>query len=184
MGDYNEKIFIGIVPPVDIYNAVSDIQDDFLADKGVEPHITVKAQSGLTSDELWIDDLNHVLQTVNSFEVSVRGTAYFGNEVLYIDVYSENLISLHNKIYGVIQPSLNDKKKYFESDYYVPHITVGKTSYLSKSSNEKLSLNELHQMEEIVDIKSYETKFKVDHLWIYKYQDNAYQRYKKISLKT
>lgn len=178
------KYFIGIVPPVDIYNAVSAIQDCFLANKGVEPHITLKAQSGLTLDELWIDDLRHVLNNINSFEVCVRGTAYFGNEVLYIDVYSEKLIALHNKIYDVIQPSLDDKKKYFESDYYVPHITVGKTSYLSKLSNEKLSLNELHQMEEMVDIKSFETNFNVDHLWIYKYQDNTYQRYKKITLKS
>ncbi|MFP3338712.1 hypothetical protein R0J91_12070, partial [Micrococcus sp. SIMBA_131] len=48
---------------------------------------------------------------------------------LYLSAQSEDLHKLHEKIVHSVEPSKELIEKYFELDYYVPHLTLGKTTY-------------------------------------------------------
>ena len=113
----------------------------------VEPHITLKAQGGLTSDERWIETLQNVCKNFNSFQVSLGKPMYFGEHILYLSVYSHKIRDLHEKIIHEISPSPELIKQYFELEHFVPHLTLGKVQYgLSKQElkdMEKLAENEL-----------------------------------------
>jgi 2'-5' RNA ligase len=69
------QYFIGIVPPEDYKNKLITFQKQWsnnsLVDV-VEPHITLKAQGGLTLDKNWINDVKAVCDRCSSFEVTLQ----------------------------------------------------------------------------------------------------------------
>nr|WP_245345404.1 2'-5' RNA ligase family protein [Halobacillus andaensis] len=113
----------------------------------VEPHITLKAQGGLTTDEKWLSEVKEVCDHFHSFQVSLGPPKFFGDDILYLRAVSSELYNLHNHMVSAISPSADLIKKYYELDDFVPHMTLGKTSYgltkqelkeMAKSAEEEL----------------------------------------------
>ncbi|MGP4068482.1 2'-5' RNA ligase family protein [Halobacillus sp. B29] len=127
------EYFIGIVPPKSYMERVEHFRKQWMTYSIVEPHITLKAQGGLSPDKNWIERVREVCENVRTFSIQVAEPAYFGDHVLYLSVHSEDLVRLHEYIVHEISPSDEQVRKYFELDEFVPHLTLGKESFgLSK----------------------------------------------------
>ena len=79
----NVMYFIGIVPPNDYLVRIEEFQSRWIKQSGVEPHITLKAQGGLTPDKKWIDQIKKVCKDFKPFQLSLGAPKYFG-EAFYI----------------------------------------------------------------------------------------------------
>lgn len=176
------EYFIGIVPPEEMYNDIINIQKKYISKLGVEPHITLKAQSNLTDDEQWIETVTKIIENTNQFEVKIEGTKYFGELVMFLSVISPELKTLHQSIVDELKVPDLLREKYFEGDRYIGHITVGKTTYPSGLSSNTLTWSELKLMEEEINASINTNHFLVDSVWIYKKEKNEYKRYKQILL--
>ncbi|WP_205418608.1 2'-5' RNA ligase family protein [Paraliobacillus sediminis] len=130
------KYFIGIVPMDEYKSKVSAFRSKWEnnnIDEVVEPHITLKAQGGLTQDLKWLSKVKKVCSETNSFHLKLEKPMFFGEDILYLSASSNNLLELHSKIVNAVAPSQELIEKYFELDNFVPHMTLGKTNYgLSK----------------------------------------------------
>jgi 2'-5' RNA ligase len=152
-----KEYFIGIVPPKEYLERIEQLQRKWMKHLGVEPHITLKAQGGLTLDRNWIDKVKRVCENFEHFQMSLDKPMYFGDSILYLSVNSHNLLDLHQKIVREISPSDDIIKKYFELDDFVPHLTLGKVQ-------NGLSIQELRDMEklaekELTPYPNFEVKF-------------------------
>ncbi|MEI4801010.1 2'-5' RNA ligase family protein [Bacillus sp. NPDC077411] len=175
------QYFIGIVPPGEYQEKIIKVQqrweNNLLVDV-VEPHITVKAQGGLTADLEWIEKLKKVCESFSVFNVSLNQPMFFGESVLFLSVTSEKIFELHQKIINVISPDNELIKKYMELDNYVPHLTMGQTHW-------GLSSKELKNMAKITEkeLSPYPT-FEVSFIRIYQEKEtNRYVKYLDIPLK-
>ncbi|WP_369793253.1 2'-5' RNA ligase family protein [Halobacillus sp. BBL2006] len=126
------KYFIGIVPAEDYKIKVIEFQkkwkNHWITDV-VEPHITLKAQGGLTADKEWLNKVEEVCHDFKPFQIQLDKPMFFGEEVLYLSANSEELYKLHRDMVREISPSKELVQSYFELDDFVPHMTLGKTSY-------------------------------------------------------
>lgn len=61
-----------------------------------KPHITVKAQGGLSIDEKWLSTVNDVCKKFPSFKVELNESKFFGDSVLFLSVKSYQVYELHN----------------------------------------------------------------------------------------
>ncbi len=120
------EYFIGIVPPEEQMRKIEHFQSRWVSFIGVEPHITLKAQGGLSPDEKWIDAVKKICADFKPFELSLENPMYFGENILYLSVHSNHLHNLHQKLVRAISPSNDLIKQYFELDDFVPHLTLGK----------------------------------------------------------
>ncbi|ENQ3108345.1 2'-5' RNA ligase family protein [Bacillus cereus] len=175
------QYFIGIVPPDEYKEKIIKVQqrweNNLLVDV-VEPHITVKAQGGLTADLEWIEKLKKVCANFSTFNASLNQPKFFGESVLFLDVASEKVFELHQKIVNAISPDNELIKKYMELDNYVPHLTMGQTHW-------GLSSKELKTMAKITEkeLSPYPT-FEVNFIRIYQeIETNKYVKYLDIPLK-
>ena len=112
------QYFIGIVAPDDYTARIEQFQRRWMRKLGVEPHITLKAQGGLTPDQTWIAKVQRECVGVKPFRVTIGQPKYFGDSILYLSVYSAALSDLHEKIVHSIAPSEDLIKQYFELDAY------------------------------------------------------------------
>lgn len=136
------QYFIGIVPPLDYKEEIVHFQKKWKSNgvvDVVEPHITLKAQGGLTPDKSWFDALETMCREFPPFRITLTEPKFFGDYVVYLSMESPKLFQLHNKIVRLINPSEELIKKYFELEDFIPHLTLGKT-YFGMNSNE---LNEM-----------------------------------------
>ncbi|WP_335872274.1 2'-5' RNA ligase family protein [Bacillus sp. 2205SS5-2] len=179
-----EEYFIGIVPPEEYLERIENFQRRWIPFLGVEPHITLKAQGGLTQEEKWIDKIQRVCQKFKPFEVSLEKPTYFGDTILYLSVSSHNLHELHKEIVQEISPSEELIKQYFELEDFVPHLTLGKENYGGNIST-GLSKIELKSMEELAEkqLTPY-PDFVVNFIRIYQLNivEQRYEKYLDISL--
>ncbi|WP_019414891.1 2'-5' RNA ligase family protein [Paenisporosarcina sp. TG20] len=139
--------FIGIVPTDEYKERITNFQKKWANNRiteVVEPHITLKAQGGLTLDKEWIRIVESICKNFNSFSVTVSKPMFFGDDILYLSAFSEDLNMLHKNIVQGIYLSEDLIKKYFELDEFTPHITLGKTVY-------GLSKNELKDMAKLAE---------------------------------
>jgi 2'-5' RNA ligase len=159
--------FIGIVPPGEYVERVERFQRKWIRQSGVEPHITLKAQGGLTPDKKWLGNVKRVCENISPFQVSLGKPKYFGNNILYLSVDSAELHTLHQKIVKEISPSHELIKRYFELDDFVPHLTLGKEHYGGNIST-PLSKDGLTEMERAAEeeLTPYPA-FKVDFVRVY-----------------
>ena len=167
------QYFIGISPPKSFSSDVSRFRKKWLnnqIDEAVEPHITLKAQGGLTPDESWIKDVQKACQKIESFEVIIGETAFFGEDVLYLQVDSPELKKLHERLVAAINPSDEMIEQYFELDQFVPHLTLAKTSY-------GLSVQKLKEMAHLASEELGICRFELESIRIY--QENVDGRYRK-----
>ena len=67
----NKEYFIGIVPPKEYLKRIELFQTKWMNHLGVEPHITLKAQGGLTPDRKWIDAVEKVCDQFKPFQISL-----------------------------------------------------------------------------------------------------------------
>lgn len=154
------QYFIGIVPSDEYKKKIIEFQqkwvNHFITDV-VEPHITLKAQGGLTPDKEWISKVKKVCNNFSSFNISVSKPMFFGEDILYLSATSKELYKLHNCIVEEISPSDDLIKKYFELDDFTPHMTLGKT-YFGLSKQELKDMAQLAE-EELSPYPSIEVNF-------------------------
>ena len=119
------KLFIGIVPPEDIYNAVADIQKRF-GDNRLEPHITLRPPATIKEEANWVKAVKDICSTFPPFPIQLPATGHFGKRVLFIDVSSDLLTKLHYSLLDAIKPFEQSELKKQENDYN-PHLTLGRS---------------------------------------------------------
>ncbi len=122
------QFFIGIVPPKEDRDRISSFQEKWNT-LATEPHITVKAQSGLTDNLDWLEKIEACCCEVNCFNVQLGEPKLFGNEVLYLSVLSEKVKELHIALIDTVHSGGKLEKEYFERDLYVPHLTLGQKKH-------------------------------------------------------
>ncbi|MBU9674480.1 2'-5' RNA ligase family protein [Planococcus sp. CP5-4] len=167
------QYFIGISPPADYTNQVSQFRKqwpDNRIDEIVEPHITLKAQGGLTPDESWLENVRKACEKTNRFRATIGGTAFFGEEILYLQVESQGLKKLHERLVELIEPTDEMIAQYFELDQFIPHLTLAKTSY-------GLSAQQLKEMAQLASEALDSCWFEVDSIRVY--QENGTGVYRK-----
>jgi 2'-5' RNA ligase len=172
------EYFIGIVPPEEYLKRIEQFQSRWINKLGVEPHITLKAQGGLTPDKKWIDNVQRVCEDFKPFQVSIDKPKYFGDNILYLSINTNNLHDLHQKIVQEISPSEDLIKQYFELDAFVPHLTLGKEQYGGNIST-GLSKKEVKDMEQLAnkELTPY-PDFEVNFIRVYELNTEK-QRYEK-----
>lgn len=178
------EYFIGIVPPEEYLERIVHFQSNWIKHSNVEPHITLKAQGGLTPDKKWIGKVQKVCDTIKPFQVSLDQPNFFGDNILYLSVNSSHLHKLHQEIVHEISPSEDLIKQYFELDAFVPHITLGKEQYGGNISA-GLSKKELMEMEKLAvkELIPY-PDFEVNFIRVYELniEKQRYETYLDISL--
>lgn len=159
--------FIGIVPPEGYLKRIQHFQNKWNEHTGVEPHITLKAQGGLTADREWVEKVKEVCSKSTPFQLTLEGPAYFGDIVLYLQVRSHELIELHHQLVRAVSPSNEMIKQYFEGEDFVPHLTLAKETY-SGGISKGVSRSDLKEMEKKAkeELTSYPT-FDVTFIRIY-----------------
>lgn len=77
--------FIGIVPSNDYKMKIIKFQQkwkDNTIIETVEPHITLKAQGGLTPDKKWLGKVKEICDGFQPFPVSLDEPMFFGEDIL------------------------------------------------------------------------------------------------------
>ncbi len=121
---------IGIVPPSPYRQRISEFQRRWPNNQTpgiVEPHITVKAQGGLTPDLSWIHPVIAACSTFPRFTAAITVPKFFGDAVVYLGIASTSIHALHRRLVNAISPTPEMIARYFELDHYVPHVTLGQT---------------------------------------------------------
>lgn len=122
------QYIIGIVPPSAYGQRIVAFQRRWPGNQTpgvVEPHITVKAQGGLTPDLAWIQSVIAVCSAFPRFTVTVTEAEFFANAVVYLGIASLSIRVLHRRLVEAIMPPPESIARYFEWDHYVPHLTLG-----------------------------------------------------------
>lgn len=112
------KYFIGAPVPNTYKNKIEMLRAEFRF-LTTEPHITIVPPTALPDDDSFIGDLVQVCKNTKPFTIKLDKPGQFGNRVLYVNVHSEELISLHENIFE----KLNLTK---EKNGYTPHLTIVK----------------------------------------------------------
>ncbi len=127
------KFFIGIVPPLATKERIVEFQKSFPSNnvpRMYEPHITLKAPSGLSEDKTWLAPLMTLIGNHAPFLVKLEGLGHFEDRVLFLNpAFSEGLMDLHQKLVALLNPDEEAKKKYFEGALYEPRLTLGETTW-------------------------------------------------------
>jgi 2'-5' RNA ligase len=137
------EYFIGIVPPKEYSERIIQFQRKWINNLNIEPHITIKAQGGLTTDKKWIEKVQKVCQSFAPFQLSLNKPRYFEDNVLYLSVHSDRINTLHEKLVHEISPSKHLIKQYFEFNEFVPHLTLA----LMQSKEELKHMEKLAEIE-------------------------------------
>ncbi len=151
------QYFIGIVPPKEIQDRIVDFQKKFFDKKVVEPHITIKAQSGLTEDEAWLENAKDYLLRQTSFKVELKGLSSFDGNVLFFQVISNEIEKIHNDLVEIVNPSKELREKYFENGKYTPHLTLAETRW--GISKDNLISMKLKAEQELNNLPSFNIDF-------------------------
>lgn len=169
-----EMYFIGIVPPDGYSQRVQAFQKKWMDRLGVEPHITLKAQGGLTEDKSWLKRVQDVSAQFEPFIVSLGSPRYFGGTILYLRVDSDPIYRLHQDIVETVGSTAEQVKQYFELDQYVPHLTLAKVAYGGNVSS-GLTQEQLNEMEKAAEFEltPYPT-FTVEFIRVYELREGSY----------
>ncbi|ULL15912.1 2'-5' RNA ligase family protein [Paenibacillus sp. H1-7] len=175
------EFFVGIVPPEPYLKQVVSFQQRWSSNRlpdMVEPHITVKAQGGLTWDMGWLGRCKEVCQAIPPFELAITAPLSFGDEVVFLGVHSSRILELHRQLVHAVSPSIEQLEQYFELDRYVPHMTLGQTHW-------GMTQSELAAMKsEAGKALSPYPAFTVTHLRVYQLEANhSYVPFEDILLK-
>ena len=126
------QYFVGIVPPDEYRQRIIAFQRGWKSNRTcdvAEPHITVKAQSGLHIDMAWLPRIKMVCASFQRFTVSITGPAPFDGVVTYLGVRSDRIRELHQRLVETVSPAPELIQQYRELDCYTPHLTLGQTHW-------------------------------------------------------
>ncbi|MFK3958930.1 2'-5' RNA ligase family protein [Guptibacillus hwajinpoensis] len=116
--------FIAVLPPHQIIERIHSFRKKWDYHEPSPPHITVKAQSGLTATDDWVEKIERICRNFPAFELKLGAPATFGSNVLFSSVLSKEIISLHLLLIDAIKPSLQEQKMYYEVTDFIPHLTI------------------------------------------------------------
>lgn len=123
--------FIGISLPHDYKRKIAAFRDRWSNNRindVAEPHITVKAQGGLTADLHWLANVRQTCSLMQGFQLSLSEPGSFGSSVAFLSVgTNKDVLELHKRLVDAISPSQELLDDYFEMDKYHPHLTLGQT---------------------------------------------------------
>lgn len=131
------QYFIGIVPPDDYKEQIVSFRNRWASNRltdVVEPHITIKAQGGLTEDLGWLENVREICSSVQGFQISLSEPATFGTAVIFLSVESKEIYDLHKRLVYTVSPSPELIKRFLELDRFHPHLTLGQTHWGMKES--------------------------------------------------
>lgn len=174
----NVEFFIGIVPPHEISKKIIKFQKKFFYKEIVEPHVTIKTQSGLTEDKIWIDKVQDYIKEQKVFNVKLGDIQWFRDEVLFLSVQAENIHKIHYDLIEIINPSLELRKRYFEDQKYTPHLTLGDIHY-GLSKDDLISMK-IKAKEELGNLPEFEICFV--RIYIKTFDSSKYNKYLDIPL--
>ncbi|HEY4489929.1 MAG TPA: 2'-5' RNA ligase family protein [Candidatus Paceibacterota bacterium] len=127
------KFFIGIVPPSVTKERIFEFQSSFPSNKVPyfhEPHITLKAPSGLTEDKVWLVKVATLLGDYDRFQIAFDGLDCFDDKVLFLKLtFSQELMGLHMQLVSLLSPDTETNNKFYEGSIYHPHLTLGETTW-------------------------------------------------------
>ncbi|HEU4963278.1 MAG TPA: 2'-5' RNA ligase family protein [Bacilli bacterium] len=122
--------FIGLVPPDEFGEQLDVLHRRWNYRTIAAPHITVKAQSGLTPDMDWVEKVRSVCAKISPFTIQLGGPTFFGDSVLYLSVQAPEVRTLHEQLVEAVDPSPEERQRYWETgDHFVPHLTVAQTAF-------------------------------------------------------
>lgn len=137
------QYFIGIVPPENELEKLKDFRNQWPAnriDDLVEPHITLKAQGGLSADENWLEEVKEAAAEFPAFPIQLGEPRFFGEDILYLSMDSPQLKELHETLVKAVGATPEQIAQYFELDQFVAHLTLAKTAYgLSKEELKEMA---------------------------------------------
>lgn len=128
---YKLQFFIGVVPPEKYKQQIAEFRNRWTSNglrHVVEPHITVKAQSGLTSDLAWLNNVRNTCSSFPSFMLSLAEPSSYGTAVTFLNVESNEIFDLHKRIMDSISQPPESAFAY-ELDGFHPHLTLGQTRW-------------------------------------------------------
>lgn len=171
---------VGIVPPYEYQQKLITFQRSWSNNRiytVVEPHITVKAQGGLTANMSWLHTIKGVCASFPRFQVSLTEPLSFGSTVIYLGVESKEIRELHELLVHAVSPSPELIQRYFELDLYTPHLTLGQTYWGMTESElremKTLAMSVLHPF----------PSFKVEHIRVYReVERDKYEPFEDIKL--
>ncbi|GAA0592904.1 hypothetical protein GCM10009001_06260 [Virgibacillus siamensis] len=173
------QYFIGIVPPDEYMSRIKKFRQKWKnnsIDEVVEPHVTLKAQGGLTADKKWLPVVKNVCRNFKPFQLALGEPKFFDDDILYLGARSEKLFELHCKIVKALSPAQDLIKKYFELDDFVPHLTLGKTNY--GLTFQDLKVMAVSAVEELGPFPTFEVNF----VTVYQEVDTKYKKMEDIPL--
>lgn len=102
--------FIGIVPPEIYKQRIVRFQQQWRNNKLpniVEPHITLKAQGGLLLDLRWLEKVADCCKDIETFQLTLDKADFFGDDVLFLHVKSEEILQLHKRLSMLLHLLIN-----------------------------------------------------------------------------
>lgn len=175
------KYFIGIPPPDDYKEKIVTFRERWSSNRlVVEPHITIKAQGGLTVDLHWLDSVRQTCSLIPSFQLTLSDPGSFGSAVTFLNVETNKIIiDLHKKLVKAISPSQELLDRYFEMDKYHPHLTLGQTYWgLNETEIKEMKLLTINELAPF-------PTFDVNYVRVYKeVEPNKYKPFEDIQLGT
>lgn len=152
------QFFIGILPPDDIEQKIISFQKSFNNNEVpfiVEPHITIKAQSGLDENLKWLSKLKPIIKDFSKFTIKLNKVGDFNNKIIFLEPsFSKELINFHKKLFKAVKPGKEMAEKYFENDKYGPHLTLA-----WGLSEKELILMKQRAKKELLDFPVFEISF-------------------------
>ncbi|KEO81121.1 2'-5' RNA ligase family protein [Tumebacillus flagellatus] len=123
------QYFLGVVPPPEYQAVLKSFHDHSpVSTRPFLPHITVKAQPGLTPDLAWLEKINAVCADTEPFNVQLGEPDMFGDRVLFVRVQrskSPGLYAFHDRLLDAVNPDPEVSAAYFEpSDVWHAHLTL------------------------------------------------------------
>ncbi|CAM3575533.1 2'-5' RNA ligase family protein [Paenibacillus lupini] len=134
------EFFIGIVPPEDYKQQISVFRNKWSNTfrnrwdvngfrEHVEPHITIKAKSGLTKDMNWHKKVRETCSSFPIFQLTLSEPATFGTALTFLSVESNEIYSLHKNLVEAVSPPPELIERHIELDHFIPHLTLGQTKW-------------------------------------------------------
>ena len=130
------QFFIGIVPPDEYKQLIVAFRNRWSSNglrEVVEPHVTVKAQSGLTTDLSWLNKVKETCSLFPSFQLSLAEPSSYGTAVTFLSVESKDIYDLHKRLVEAVSP-LPELVLFYELDGFHPHLTLGQTLFGMETS--------------------------------------------------
>lgn len=156
------KFFIGIIPPLATKERIFEFQKSFPSNKVpyfYEPHITLKAPSGLEDDKAWLAKIITLVGNYPRFPLTLEGIDGFSNKVLFLRLApSQELMDLHMKLVSLLSPDTEINNKFYEGTVYHPHLTLGDTTW-GGMNQEELDVMRKRAEFELHDIPPFQVDF-------------------------